>query len=102
MHVKLIVTDVLFGYQNGNRNYDDLNRLILIAKLCILVSLPETSHLVWYIWSSYLAQFDQFAGYQAYIKVNNGQMSAIFEFDKVEIFQSNPTLNCTFCFIVMV
>ena len=35
LHVKLVVTDVNFGFQNNNRNYDVLNKLILIAKLCI-------------------------------------------------------------------
>ena len=34
-YVKLVVTDVFFGFQSDNRNYDVLNKLILIAKLCI-------------------------------------------------------------------
>ena len=34
-HIKLVLTDVIFGYQNGNCNYDVLKRLIFISKLCI-------------------------------------------------------------------
>ena len=39
LHVKLVLTDVFFGYQNGNRNYDVLKGLAhakIIKKSVIL------------------------------------------------------------------